>query len=872
MRGPIKLIDYELSRPIPTHRGLNGYVAIQGLVRLHGAPIGYVSVPVQGSECPAEAVREAILKEHFYAIAKEQLRHTMTVAPRAGHLRIDNLFAGFPDDHLDAGKNMPLVTVAVCTRDRTEHLPLCLDALCRLDYPHLDLLVVDNAPSTEKTEQLVKRSYPNVRYVLEERPGLDWARNCAITKAEGDIIAYTDDDVVVDKYWVQELARVFATDSTVMAVTGLVIPYELETEAQILFEQYGGFGRGFIRKWYQTDDGTKGKAMRFGGTGQFGTGANMAYRRKLFEEIGYFDPALDVGTATNGGGDLEMFFRVIKHGYALVYEPRAIVRHRHRRDYAALKTQIANNGVGLYSYFVCSAGAYPDERIAFLRFGLWWMWYWNIRRLIKSYLRPHRLPRELIVAELLGGLVGLFRYQAARRLSGNDLTTRPRTGTETRRVLTGGSIAVRTVDIAQTLEPLSDITNFRAVRIFVNRKNSPIGSVEISNLGNPVSVPRLVDAILDTLGDNLFEAADCHDKTLKLAEMLEAVRGYVCVEPTATLNTDLNPLPPSMSVSVVVATLDRPADLRECLRSLMAQKTAREVEIVVVDNNPSSGLTAPVLREFPNVRLVEETRQGLSYARNAGFFAGKGEILIATDDDVLAPADWLEKLVAPFIRNDVMVVTGNILPWELESSSQIFFEDYGGLGRGFEIRVADRDWFDSWGFKAVPTWLLGATANAAFRARIFQDPQIGLMLEELGPGTPTGVGEDTYVFYKVIKNGYSLYYNPGAYVWHKHRRNMKALRRQLFGYSKGHVAYHITTWLRDGDMRGLRHIFLTLTRIQFTRLIKWCLGRNRYPLHLIFIEIAGNLIGPLALWRSLHRVRRLGRSNSRFSVEVQRKI
>ena len=51
-----------------------------------------------------------------------------------------------------------------------------------------------------------------------------------------------------------------------------------------------------------------------------------------FDRIGAFDPALDVGTPTRGGGDLEMFFRVLKDGYALVYEPRAIVRHRHRRD------------------------------------------------------------------------------------------------------------------------------------------------------------------------------------------------------------------------------------------------------------------------------------------------------------------------------------------------------------------------------------------------------------------------------------------------------------------------------------------------------------------------------------------------------------
>ena len=72
----------------------------------------------------------------------------------------------------------------------------------------------------------------------------------------------------------------------------------------------------------------------------------MAYHHSLFDRIGGFDPALDVGTVTNGGGDLEMFFRVLQEGQTLVYEPSALVRHRHRRDYAQLRTQITNFGIG----------------------------------------------------------------------------------------------------------------------------------------------------------------------------------------------------------------------------------------------------------------------------------------------------------------------------------------------------------------------------------------------------------------------------------------------------------------------------------------------------------------------------------------------
>src|SRR5204863_5692018 len=139
--------------------------------------------------------------------------------------------------------------------------------------------------------------------------------------------------------------------------------------AQQLFEDYGGFGRGCTRRWFRAPRNGP-VALAHGGSGKFGTGANMAFRRRVFDAIGGFDPALDVGTPTNGGGDLEMFFRVLKAGHTLVYEPAAIVRHRHRRSSAELRRQIANNGVGFFSYLVRTATAFPDERVAVLRLGI----------------------------------------------------------------------------------------------------------------------------------------------------------------------------------------------------------------------------------------------------------------------------------------------------------------------------------------------------------------------------------------------------------------------------------------------------------------------------------------------------------------------
>jgi O-antigen biosynthesis protein len=414
MVSPVKVMDIDLDRPLTDIEGLDGYAALQGLVRLHHTPIGYVKVAVTGGRCTAATFRKAVVEQHHWTIISHLLADGLAAPQRGEAGIIDWLNASHP---VYSGP-LPVVTVAVCTRDRTAQLAECLAALCQLDYPALDVLVVDNAPSSPATAHLVSACYPQVRYVCEPRPGLNWARNRAIAEARGEIIAYTDDDVVVDRGWVRALARVFAEEAEVMAVTGLVVPLELETEAQLLFEQYGGFGRGFERQWYRVDgESSERAATRHGGAGRFGTGANMAYRRSLFERIGGFDPALGAGTVTNGGDDLEMFFRVLKEGYTLVYEPSAIVRHRHRREYAQLRTQIVNNGVGFYAYLVRSAMTYRNERWALVRLGLWQLWWWTIRRLLISFVHPGRLPRDLILGELRGSLIGLGRYQKARRMS-----------------------------------------------------------------------------------------------------------------------------------------------------------------------------------------------------------------------------------------------------------------------------------------------------------------------------------------------------------------------------------------------------------------------------------------------------------------------
>jgi glycosyltransferase involved in cell wall biosynthesis len=409
-------MDIEIAHTVTTIRGLEGYDSMQALVRLDGAPIGYVRLPVVNGRCTRDAILDAILRQYDRTILDPLTIRKSRTRSMQDSSRLDER-AGTSLPPSRSGPS-PLVTVCVCTRGRPRDIVHCLDSLQNLDYPNIEVLVVDNAPVDDLIRRLIRNDYPAFEYRCEARPGLNWARNLALMEAKGDIIAYIDDDAVADPRWVKTMVEDFFEHPEVMAVTGLVVPYELETEAQLLFEDYGGFGQGFDRKRFEMK-GLIDYRDRFHYCCRVGTGTNMAFRRNVFDSIGFFDPALDAGTPTGGGGDLDIFFRALRQGYVLIYDPRAIVRHRHRCDHTSLLKQIFTWGTGIYAYLIKTALTYPHERTGAIRFSLWWLWERNVQRFLAS-LRARRHPelcrlRPLILAELRGSLFGFLAYYMARR-------------------------------------------------------------------------------------------------------------------------------------------------------------------------------------------------------------------------------------------------------------------------------------------------------------------------------------------------------------------------------------------------------------------------------------------------------------------------
>lgn len=229
------------------------------------------------------------------------------------------------------------VSVVICTRDRPESLERCLRSLQTLRTQPHEIWVVDNAPSDDRTQTLVTQ-FPSVRYVSEPRPGLSIARNTGLRQATGDLIAFTDDDVEVHPHWIDHLCLAFQ-DPTVMAMTGLILPAKLETEAEQIFQLGStGFGWGYRPLTFDHHFFEEMKPLAVP-VWRIGAGANMAFRRSIFAQVGEFDERLGAG-ASGCSEDSEFWYRILAAGWSCRYEPTAVVYHYHRADLSSLSQQM----------------------------------------------------------------------------------------------------------------------------------------------------------------------------------------------------------------------------------------------------------------------------------------------------------------------------------------------------------------------------------------------------------------------------------------------------------------------------------------------------------------------------------------------------
>jgi glycosyltransferase involved in cell wall biosynthesis len=310
------------------------------------------------------------------------------------------------------------MAAVVATRDRPELLARCLDTLLPAAAAvDAEVIVVDSGPSSSDTAALVARSYPSVRYLRQPRPGLSLARNTGLHATEADVVAFTDDDVVVDPAWLARIRGVFDAEPRAVCVTGLIMAAELDTPAQLWLERLGGYAKGFTRERYDLLTHRRDDALYPFDLGRFGSGANIGVRRRDFVTLGGFDEALGRGTPARGGEDLDAFRRILKAGGLLVYEPGAIVWHYHRRMETGLRAAAVADGIGLGATLTKWALEDPIAVLGLLRRTPKVLLREWERRPAKVIAERSTRPPALGLSRTFGLVMGPAAYLRSRRLN-----------------------------------------------------------------------------------------------------------------------------------------------------------------------------------------------------------------------------------------------------------------------------------------------------------------------------------------------------------------------------------------------------------------------------------------------------------------------
>ena len=212
-----------------------------------------------------------------------------------------------------------------------------------------------------------------------------------------------------------------------------------------------------------------------------------------------------------------------------------------------------------------------------------------------------------------------------------------------------------------------------------------------------------------------------------------------------------------IKISVIVCTYNRDDVLRFCLDSLVAQTINPSLFEVIIVNNNSTDTTADIANEFveqyDHFRLVNESKQGLSHARNRGWQEARGTYVAYIDDDAKATPHWVERIVDAFesIQPTPSAVGGPIYPYYTEKMPIWFADD-------MEIRT----WGEKKHFLESSSFF---GSNMTFFRKILQEYN-GFSHEFGMQGTQMAFGEETDLFNKIYQKQPYFWYDPEIKVYH----------------------------------------------------------------------------------------------------------
>ena len=217
-------------------------------------------------------------------------------------------------------------SVIIPTYNRPEALKRCLQGFLNLDYVDWELIVVNDGGQ----EPLIIEQLP-IQVINTPHAGPAAARNAGAAIAQGDYLAFTDDDCVPGVDWLHQFDMAFEKTGYEALGGGWINPHPENTAAEAA-QIYMEFLRGYFRD-------TQGNILLLPSN-------NVAYRRDIFESLGGFDESFPLAAAE----DLDLSYRIVAAGYRQGYVPDAKIYHYHRNTYRGYLKQQWRYGRGAF-YF-----------------------------------------------------------------------------------------------------------------------------------------------------------------------------------------------------------------------------------------------------------------------------------------------------------------------------------------------------------------------------------------------------------------------------------------------------------------------------------------------------------------------------------------
>jgi glycosyltransferase involved in cell wall biosynthesis len=655
------------------------------------------------------------------------------------------------------------VTVVICTRDRPESLQRTLASLTQQSEPNFDVLIVDNSSDGDIARSWDGFDGLDIRCCHEPAPGLSRARNRGLSEVRNKFVAWIDDDEVADRDWVAWIKRGFATPDRPDAVAGVMLPAELETNAQVDYERYGGHNRGRGLEPFRLIAGTPSGVDPLYPLPNFGSGGNMAFRTEALRSVGGFDTRLGAGTLTRAGEETRALSLLLDAGSTILHWPPALTWHYHRRTDEELEKQFFNYSAGLTAFYMSLALSSPKYAWRILGLVPRGVKTLSKRNAGESDHLPADYPENYLRARRKGALQGGVLYLREVRRQRNAALHHGIEGRNLRDIECGELRApakVIDIDIACDYgDEAVDVARFATAWCLVRDKGVPVATRFLG-----------VEA----------------DSSIALAGLRDRFVATSLPQPVEPLNSLDAP------VTVVICTRDRSESLQRTLASL-TQQSEPNFDVLIVDNS-SDGEVARTLVDFEglSIRCCHEPVPGLSRARNLGLSQVRNEFTAFIDDDEVVDPHWMAWVKRGFALPDQPdVVSGLILPIELETNAQVNFERYGGHNRGRGLKPVRLIAGTPSGVDPLyPLPKFGSGGNMAFRTEALRS--VGGFDTRLGAGTLARAGEETRALSLLLDAGSTILYWPPALTWHTHRRTDEELEKQFFNYSASLTAFYMS--------------------------------------------------------------------------------